>query len=717
MATVRCSLILLLIAAIAGSLGCGSSNSPSPSQQTQASISIALNPAPTTKTIVAGNTAGLQFTPVVSNDPSKYGVDWALTCPVAGACGTLSITTFHSASGTAVTYIPPTLMFTGSMVVNVTVFATADHTKNVTTPITVSSYASVLKGTYVLQVVGEDLSNSVPYQSTGVFVFDGNGNVTSGQQILNTVFGFSTTYNVQAVQSSTGSSSSSGLPSTYFIGPDGRGNLTLNLQSTNTSTTITETFTFTVISSSLALVADVDQANLFSGSGTLEMQDPTAAATMPTGAYAFVTNGSDSASANGPLGGTPAPTVIGGVFNIDNNPSAGAISGNGSLADQDYYNSKGTSRKLLSCTAPTGSVSAPSSPGIVTIILTGTTCFGQTFPATIQFTGYIVDATHIRLIESDDLNGTSGFLTAGIAVAQGSAAGTFTNASLSGTYVFGILGYDIFFGYPESFTSGAVLSVDGNGNVTTGITDTLIPTYVFNYGAAYTASPLTGTYSVDSSLIGRVDLVPKFKNLNGNPKPNPNVLLYLTGNGTPPLVLWSNGANPNFPTVGTGIAYPQAANPSTLSLGNPENYGLTYTENNGSEFDGNGELQSTVNGLTGTLTGNVEDFNNSDFIPSPPTPITDTFGLPADSFGRIGGTLSNTSGSPNFFEYYLIDDNHGFMIETDFLNTSQVGFDYFAQSCDVTHPTSCQATAKRVAPSLLRKPSARSLRNSNISVR
>ena len=711
MTTIRCIFILLLIAAICCSLGCSSSNSPNPSQQSQASVSIALNPAPATQTIVAGTTAGIQFTPVVSNDPSKYGVDWALTCPLtlAGACGTLSITTFHSASGTAVTYFPPTLLFTGSLTVNITVFATADHTKNVTTPITVTSYTAVLKGTYVLQVQGEDYSSGAPYQSAGVFVFDGNGNVTSGQQTLNTFSGFSSTYTVQAVQGSTG------VPSAYFIGPDGRGNLTLNLQSTNptTSTAITETFSFTVISSSLALIADLDQGNGFSGSGTLELQDAAAAATMPTGAYAFVTNGSDSGSPTGPLGGLPAPTVIGGVFNIDNNPSSGAISGNGSLADQDYYNSTNTNRKLLRCTAPTGSVSAPSSPGIVTIILTGTTCFGQTFPATVQFTGYIVDATHIRLIESDDLDGTSGFLTAGIAVGQGSAAGTFTNASLSGTYVFGVLGYDIFFGVPESFTSVAVLTADGIGNLTDGMTDTFIP----SSGLAYTASPLKGTYSVDTGLIGRVDLVPKFKSLNGNPGLNPNIVAYLTGNGTPPLVLWSNGANPYYPTVGTGIAYPQAASASTLSLGNPETYGLTYTENNFSEFDGNGEVQSTVNGVTGTLIGNVEDFNNNDFIQSPPTPITDAFGLPADSFGRIGGTLNNTSGSSNVFEYYLIDNNHGFMIETDLTNTGQVGLGYFAQSCDVTNPTSCQSAAQKVAPSLLRKTSARSLRNSNISVR
>ena len=57
--------------------------------------------------------------------------------------------------------------------------------------------------------------------------------------------------------------------------------------------------------------------------------------------------------------------------------------------------------------------------------------------------GYIVDATHIKLIETDNISGsTTAFgSTAGIAIGQGTATGTFTgNASLSGTYVFGVLG-------------------------------------------------------------------------------------------------------------------------------------------------------------------------------------------------------------------------------------------------------------------------------------
>jgi len=576
--------------------------------------------------------------------------------------------------------MPPANLQTGSLVVDVTVFATADHTKNVSTQVTVTSYTNMLTGTYVLQVMGSDGN---PYQATGAFVLDGKGNITSGQETINSsVSGFfSSTYTVQG---------SSGTPSTYFIGPDGRGTITLNLQQSNGTNAPVQTFTLVVLSTSNALIAELDSS---SASGTLELQDSAAAGTMPAGAYAFVMSGTDSGTFTNPNGSALLPTAIGGVINIDNSPSQGSISGNGSLADQDYYNSQGTKAALESCVPPagvTGTVSSPNALGVVTITLTGATCFGIKQPGTIQFTGYIVDASHIRLIESDDIDGTGGFLTAGIAVSQGSAAGTFTNSSLLGPYVFGVLGYDINAVSPSSFTSAGVVNADGKGNLT-GISDTLFP----GDGAAFTANRLTGKYLIDRTLIGRAHLNLGFS--GPSPKPAATVLFYLTGNGTPPLVLWAEGEDLNFPAIGAGIAYPQAINASSLSFGNPEKYGLRFTRNVSSvETDGSGEMTSTIRGVTGTLAGTVDDLNNN--LPSGGTPLslTDTFSLPADSFGRVGGTFLNTSGSSGpFVDYYFVDDNQGFFIETDLLNPSVlspgVSLGFFAQACDVTSATSCQS--------------------------
>jgi len=673
----------LLLGTICFLAACGRSGS-SASSQSAPGVSIALTPPPSVTSVAVGNTTGIQFNPVVSNDPSNSGVDWAVTCSQsavsAGACGTLNIATFHSASGTPVNYIPPAFLYTGSLMVNVTVFATADHTKNVTTPITVTSYAAVLNGTYVLQLQGSD-SNPFPLESTGVFLLDGNGNITSGQQTLNTVGGFSATYTVQG----------STTPSIYFVGPDGRGLITLNLQPTAMAAPIQETYSLMVVSSADALVAEVEPSLSTSAFGTLELQDPSAAATMPTGAYAFVTNGSDSGSVNSPGAGAPVPTALGGVFNIDNHPSLGSISGEGSLADQDYYSSTSGARTLLSCVPPagvTGSVSQPTALGIVTITLTGATCFGETPPASIQFTGYIVDATHIRLIESDDVNGTGGFLTAGIAVNQGSAAGTFTASSLSGPYVYGVLGYDINENVPLSFTSAGV--IDASGAAMTGISDTFYP----GDSTAYTANALSGTFSLDAQKIGRANLAPNF--LGSSPMPQVGFLAYLTGNGTPPLILWAEGEDPSFPAIGTGIAYPQSANASSFSFGNPETYGFSLTEAP-TETAGSGTMQSTINGVTGTLTGTLDNTNANEFpsAPGPPLSLLDTFVLPADNFGRIAGTFMNTGGAGPYFAYYLVDDNQGFFEETDLLTSGQVGFGYFAQACDVTSSTSCQVAAEK----------------------
>jgi hypothetical protein len=734
---------LILLAAISLLAACGGSSSSSDSPS-QAAVSIALNPAPSSTTTPVGNTTGIQFTPVVDNDPAENGVDWALTCtnfmPPAPNCGSLSICSgsgtcsMHSASGTAVTYIPPTDFAAGSLSVNLTAFATADHTKNVSTAVTVSSYAAALSGAYVFQVQGNDGGSN--YQIMGVLVLDGNGNVTAGQETVNNLLGtttppFSTAYTLQP---------SSTAPSTYFIGSDGRGIITANFQPTNASspvTPFTETFSLVVISSSEALIAENDENCAFNcpvpfgatGFGTLELQAAAAASTMPSGAYAFVTNGTDSGSSGNPLFGVPAPTAIGGIFNIDNNPSPGDISGNGSLADQDYYNS-GLQPKLISCVPPTGltgNVTQPSAMGVVTITLTGRTCFGTTTPATIQFAGYIVDSQHIRLIEIDDGGGSSGFLTSGIAVGQGTAAGTFTQASLSGAYVFGILGSDgatSGAASPATLTSVGTVIADGNGHLS-GEADSFYgfesvsftcPLPPGNAGNPGTACPpgtsgmsISGTYALDThgsggAGLGRANVGFRFSETGASGvNPEPTIIFYLTGNGTPPLLMYAGDSDQNYPAVGAGIAYPQPS-AALLNFGNPETYAINFTQYNGTENDGSGAIRAQQNPQPPPqweFTGTVDDTSvNELYSGGPPFSfsILDSFTPPADRFGRIGATFMNVPGSGTngpFYAYYLVDDNQGLFIETDLATSTlpQTSLGYFAQACDVTSTTSCQQAA------------------------
>jgi hypothetical protein len=749
----------ILLAAISLLAACSSSSSTPPA--TPATISIALSPPPASTTIAVGDTTGIQLTPDVSGDTSKQGVDWAVTCSnslaILSKCGYLSICppgaasgscSMHSPGGTAVTYIPPIDFPTGSLTVNVTAFATADHTKNLTTPVTVTSFANALTGTFVFQIVGNDngnnvLSDQLPYQVTGVMALDGNGNITSVFETHNSFSNFSLTYTLQG---------SSGTPSTYFVGPDGRGNLTLNLQQANNpSILIQQTFSLVVLSSSKALLAELPTAltsitDTASGTGTLELQTSSA---LPSGAYAFVTSGIDSGALGTAILGSvsPVPTSIGGILNID---SPGTISGDGSLADQDYFNAHATPQAtLFSCTPPagvTGTVQAvPNAPaGVVTIALKGSTCFAATPPGQIQFTGYVVDANHIGLIETDDVNGSSGFLTAGLAVSQndpttGTYVGPFTAASLTGQYLLGVLGIDFVGqggvgGIPTASTLAFAASIcpNGSGTLSCGGSNTIggeADTLFQVAGLAFTDVFVNGgtngsSYTVDSYAggagIGRAQFLLRLS--TQLPKPDPKVLFYLTGDGSP-LIMYAMGTNFTFPSYGTGIAYAQP-NPAT-SFGNPATYGVSFTQQNGAENDGTGQMisQSTsASGtLTGALTGTVDDTSATDFTSSTFI-LSDTFTLATDEFGLItNSTFLNVPGNSGpFVDYFLTGDSkaEGFLIETDLaVGSGQVAFGYFAQACDVTSPTSCAAAAGRSSAKTQRRPgSRRSKKNSNIAV-
>ena len=103
--------------------------------------------------------------------------------------------------------------------------------------------------------------------------------------------------------------------SSYFLGNDGRGTITLN------DTTIgTETFAFVFLSSSQNPQALISETDGNSATGTMDLQTSTAA---PTGGYAFVVSGTDVVKT--------LPVAFGGVFNID---SPNTISGNGSVTDE-----------------------------------------------------------------------------------------------------------------------------------------------------------------------------------------------------------------------------------------------------------------------------------------------------------------------------------------------------------------------------------------------
>jgi len=216
----RRALSLFAAATVLGFVGCGGvttnvQNAPPP---VTTAVSIAFEPMPPTS--VAINTTAT-FTAVVNNDSTGAGVDWSLSCPNKGNCGSLNST--HTASGQPVTYTPPSTLTSNNQNATIVAFATVDHSKNIGSAITVSAFGSALRGTYVLQTNGTDISGN-PYQRAGVIVLDGNGNITSGEQTVN------------FMNPNTGVLSSVSdvvIGGSYFVGADGRGTLTIDTADVN----------------------------------------------------------------------------------------------------------------------------------------------------------------------------------------------------------------------------------------------------------------------------------------------------------------------------------------------------------------------------------------------------------------------------------------------------------------------------------------------------
>ena len=667
MATRRWILSLLSGAMIAVLPGCssGTFNVQNPPPPPPSKLSIAYQPAPVGSILINATT---DLTAVVSNDPSNAGVDWSVTCSNTGNCGSLS--SQHTASGQAATYTPPLALSGNSQAVNIVAFATADHTKNTLASINVTAFGSALKtGSFVLQAQGG--ANGFPYQFAAVIALDGNGGIASGEQTVN----FSDPTTGLLV-----SRSYSIIPtgSSYFLGPDGRGTITINTADLDIDPDgkTPETFSFVFLNSSQALITQFPSTSPLqaSASGSMDFQTWTTSDPPLSGGYAFAVSGTDIASLS--------PTAFGGIFNID---SPNNISGKGSVADQ---NLAGT---LTADTELSGTLSNPDSFGAFALNLT-VPSFLNTAP--IQFTGYIVDGTHIKLIESDNSNPTSspGFgSTAGLAIGQASATGTLT--SFSGTYVFGVFGVDFTANLPSTLTSvglfNAVDSGSGTGNLTNGFTDTFLLAYsnpVTGSAGDQISGTFSGTYSDAPTGTGRS------RAFFGNVQPHPgggfhaDYIFYQTGNGNPALVLASannDQATPLF--LGAGIAYPQSAPPFTFG----GDYGFSFTQQNGlAENDGTAQM---TNPTAGNFLGSADVTGGATLGAPFSFSPTATDCLAGTSNGCFAGTFSNVNGgsafnvSPMAADFYIIDSSptnpgHGFFVETDLVNpgTGQVSFGYYA---------------------------------------
>lgn len=545
-----------------------------------------------------------QITNDVTANPQ---VNWTVTCG-ASPCGSFSPAL--TASGVPSTYTAPTAIPPGNTVTVIATSAT-DTTKSVSASIVITAAAPTLaNGTYVFQLSGP--SGMSATFTTGVFVAQ-NGTITAGEQdsIAYSMDGYGDLY-----------------PYSYLSGPISGGTYATTPDSNLQIQLITnggggETLNGVLASGALGFVAQLYGSP---GSGTLELQTSAAA---PSGGFAISMYGGDQ------FGG---PTWVGGILNID---SAGGISGSGTELDSidENYGGAYNGEEMLAAST----VTAPDKFGRVQFQLNPNQ--SSSLPVT-SVNGYIVDATHIRLISSA-YNSVANYqgVMGGLALGQVAGTGHFSSASLAGaTYVFG--GSN---GLPYGAFQVAGLIAANTGGTAAGTLNWN------NLTQKSVQSPLsfTGAWTVDPT--GRATL----SNLTDGSTFNYSIHLYLTGGGN--ALLLSSGGSQAF----AGQAFQQQAGPFSAASFNGT-YGLNATVANTSSNTGSGAALGSVTAVVGNGTDTVSGFadggnGGADFA------ISGTL-TPAAN-GVFTGTLTGldpaSRTTPGNFISYLVDGTQGIAIETD----------------------------------------------------
>ena len=574
----RKPLLLALFALGAATLlsACGSSSKPV--------IAVAISGAPASLEV----SDPASFSATVTNDTANAGVNW--TCSPS-PCG--SFTPAAAPSGASTTYLAPNTA--GS--VTVTATSVTDSTATASATITINPIASAasLTGSYVYLVTGLDANGS--YAAAGSFTADGVGALTNIEQdycdLLNC-------YN---------DVNAAGTGSTFTIGADGRGQLVVNTLDINLGPAGSGVLTFTVAltSSSHGVIAEAD-TNATSN-GTLDLQSGSPfALTSISGGYSFVAPGVDV------FGDVD---IVGAVLSADGNGNF-----NGGTYDENFA---GDIIGPFTFNQSDSTYLAPDANGRGTMTING-----------IPFAYYIVGPEVVRVVENEIPGGD--FLTAGSLYGQG--ANAFSNATLTGTFVFSESGSSVLgpFGVAGQFTG------DGAGDVTAGAVDT-------NEGGSYSAAGSLATgasYEIPNTSGGRgVITIPAAATTSGDlatlviyaVDPALNILDPNNTSGGGGALVLDDDAN----IYSSGALIPQASGASTQG-----NYAFDYWvypapygfSNISGQFlsDGNGNVAGTADVSAPFALAGID----------PGVPTAGTYVADASNAGRFTSTVTLTSTTPAF---------------------------------------------------------------------
>jgi len=224
----------------------------------------------------------------------------------------------------------------------------------------------------------------------------------------------------------------------------------------------------------------------------------------------------------------------------------------------------------------------------------------------------------------------------------------FSNASLSGQYVYEASGFD--FAQNQSFREAGVLVADGKGNITGGSDDLTEGTSLFS-------DQVTGTYNIASDGTGTVTLA--FSNGGA-------IRWALTVASTSKVLFTTPVVDTGSAALGVDI------NKQSAGVALKQDTSVTSTVPSGTFAFGLHCVSSTQgsSSTAGTFlvgSGGIVSGGNEDVLLTGALTqhtLTGRFNA-TDSFGRGTGALTNELSQSKTFFYYMVDANTMFVLRTD----------------------------------------------------
>lgn len=468
---------------------------------------------------------------------------------------------------------------------------------------------SSLNGTYVFSFSGYDVGygNGSSFALVGSLTANGGGSFTGGTvDIDDPSLGaaLQTGYTFSRVPTS----------GSYNITPDGRGSGSISF--TVNGTQVQFGLDFVLTSDSHGLITRFDNSG--SGSGTIDLQVSNVSQSALQGSYAFGLNGVDSTLVN--------PLAAVGSLSIDAN-------GNITSGVEDFADN-GISFGLTDLSVQ-GTVTV-GSPGVASLTTAATGFHG------LQYDVWVVDATHLKLIETDgnDFLAGDAFLSTGH---------TFFP---SGQMVFTLSGEDTDYGL---FGAGGLFTSDGSSQITGGLED------VSDEGYVEQAPSVSGSFmSSGPRTVLTLNGIYNGNFENGTLGSGAYTFAAYPYAGGVMLLEIDNGAGSTFGISG-GTIYPQSA----TSISGSSGYGLNL-----SGVNGNGEVDMIAEFATnGNNVAGLYDANNSGMLVSDLNLGSGTYSISANGRGTLSFPGLQTTGNSMIgalnLTFYVVDSATVVFLETD----------------------------------------------------